>query len=301
MASYAAGRYQDATALLPRHLRHAALSISLREQKEAEEIRLRAGQRLCLTMGEGSLPLSGPEVTQEDLEQVVDLVTGYSRYAAAETIRQGYLIAPGGFRLGICGSAVMQDGAIAAIRDISSAAIRIPREQPGIAVPVLDKLWTDREKPPASTLILSAPGGGKTTFLRDLVRQLSDPCGLRVAIADERGELAAVCRGRAQLQVGRHTDVMDACPKALAIPALLRSMNPQVIAVDEVTLQEDVIAMERAINAGTVLLASVHGGSVEELRRKPLMASLLATKAFTKAVCIRKEGTRRCYDVEDLI
>ena len=183
-------------------------------------------------------------------------------------------------------------------RDLSSLSIRIPREQIGLADQVLPALWEDGRLLP--TLILSPPGGGKTTLLRDLVRSLSDDRGVRVSLVDERGELAAVYLGRPQLQVGLHTDVMDACPKAIAIPALLRAMNPQVIAVDEVALRADVEAMERAVNAGASLLATVHGESVKELWRKPLFAGLLELGVFRRAVVISRRNGERRYAVEDL-
>jgi len=150
-------------------------------------------------------------------------------------------------------------------------------------------------------LVVAPPGAGKTTFLRDAVRCLSDDYALRVALADERGELAAVCRGVPQLDVGRLTDVMTLCPKEQAIPLLLRSMNPQVIAVDEVVQHSDIEAMEQAAHCGAILLASVHGCDLPELKRKPLFASLLSGGIFTKAVLIGRKGTRRTYRVEAII
>ena len=137
-------------------------------------------------------------------------------------------------------------------------------------------------------------------LLRDLVRALSDERGLRVSLADERGELAALCRGTPQLRVGRHTDVLDACPKALAVPALLRAMNPQVIAVDEVAVAEDVAALELAAGAGVALLATVHAAGVEDLRKKPILAGMLDRGLFQKSVRIARLGEGRWYDVEDL-
>lgn len=108
-------------------------------------------------------------------------------------------------------------------------------------------------------------------------------------------------RGEAQMDVGARTDVLDACPKALGIPMVLRAMNPQLIAVDEITAREDIRSMTMAAGCGVGLLATIHGGTVEELREKPLYRELLETKVFSRAVCIRREGTARRYDVEDLL
>ena len=294
--TYAAERYRQACGFLPTSLRQAALAVSGAEQAAAEELRLRRALYLTTPSGERKIP--GARVEPQDLEHVLDTVTGYSRYTAAATIPQGFLTAQGGFRVGLCGTAIMENGVVKGFRDLSSLSIRIPREQTGLADQVMPSLW--REGRFLSTLIISPPGGGKTTLLRDLVRSLSDDRGLRVSLVDERGALAAVYQGRPQLLVGLHTDVMDACPKAAAIPALLRAMNPQVIAVDEVALQRDVEAMERAANAGAALLATVHGESVQELWRKPLFAGLLELGVFRRAVVIlRREGIRR-YAVEDL-
>ena len=296
--AYRAQRCRGACLLLPSRLREAALSMSEEEQALAEELRLRVGQPLSVVFPRGEQTFGRETVEPEDLAQLLDMVTGYSRYTSAETLRQGYLTAEGGYRIGLCGTAVLEGGDVVNLRDLSSAAIRIPRETKGLAQPLVEKLMAGGKL--CSTLILSPPGGGKTTLLRDLVRCLSDCCRFRVALVDERGELAAVYHGRAQLDVGRQTDVMDACPKAVAIPTLLRAMNPQIIAVDEVALAADVEAMCRGANAGVSLLATVHGGDLEELRRKALFREMLATGMFTRAVTIRREGDGRAYQVDTL-
>ena len=289
-------RYEMACALLPRRLREAALAME--EKEHVEELRLRRGERLTLTTPEGEVPVSGTRITGEDLEAVLDIATGCSRYTASSSLRQGYLTAEGGFRIGVCGTAVLERGEVSLYRDLSSLNIRIPREQLGLADRVLPTLLAGGRL--ESTLVISPPGGGKTTLLRDLVRALSDEKNLRVSLVDERGELAAIHRGVPQLQVGRHTDVLDACPKALAIPTLLRTMNPQVIAVDEVAVAGDVAALEQAAGAGVVLLATVHGAGVEDLARKPLLAGMLGLGLFRKAVRIGRLGEGRWYTVEDL-
>ena len=236
---YAASRYEEACALLPGRLQTAAMALPLPHKARAEELRLRIGRPMYITFPEGESPLPQTRVIRSDLEQVLDRATEYSRYAAAETIRRGYVTASGGFRVGLCGTALPGAEGNEGLRDISSLAVRIPRVHEDTALPVLPELLEDGR--PVSTLILSPPGGGKTTLLRDLVRLLSQGTGLcppcRVALVDERGELAAVHRGRPQLEVGCHTDVMDACPKHLAVPMLLRAMTPQVIALDEVALE----------------------------------------------------------------
>lgn len=297
-----AEKYRQACRLLPERLSLSALAISQERMICAEEIRLRIGQEVQLTMPEGELPLPQTRVIREDLEQVLDRATEFSRYIAEETIRMGFVTAQGGYRVGICGTVVTSRGKCEAIGEVSSLVIRIPREREDIARPLLPKLIFEGRV--VNTLIISPPGGGKTTFLRDLVRLVSDGTELsepqRIALVDERGEIAAMHRGVPQLSVGSHTDVMDACQKDLAIPMLLRSMSPQVIALDEIAQERDVEALLFASRCGVSLLATVHASSLTELSYHPRLNTLLKCGVFERAVVIDGRGSKRSYCVEVL-
>ena len=300
-------RYEQSCEFLPHRLKSLALSLPDKQKERVEELRLRVMHPLTVLTLEGELN-AAPDgraslVTVEDLEQMLGAVTEYSRYACIETLRQGFLPLRGGFRLGVCGSAVVREGEVSNLKEISSLSLRIVCEEVGLGSGIAPQLF-DESGQFLSTLILSPPGGGKTTLLRDLIRSLSlgdsEHRALRVAVIDERGEIAVCCKARPQMELGNHTDVLSLCPKATGIMMVLRGMNPQLIAVDEITAAEDIRAMCLAANCGVGLLASIHAASAEELTQKPLFEELLRAKVFRRCVSIRKEGGRRTYEVGEL-
>ncbi|MGN0978947.1 MAG: ATPase, T2SS/T4P/T4SS family [Candidatus Avoscillospira sp.] len=254
-----------------------------------EEIRLGTGRPLRLLRAgreEELRPLGDAPM----LEDLLRRACRQSVYACADSLRQGYLTVEGGHRIGICGAGVMERGVLQNLSMPSSVVIRIAHEIPGCANDLLPKLR-------GSTLLLGPPGSGKTTLLRDAVRLLSDRRRQRMGLADQRGEVSAMVSGVPQLQVGSRTDVLVRVDKAAAVLMLLRTMNPQWIAMDEITAPEDAAALEQAAYCGVNLLATAHGSGLEDLKRRPLYRRLLDGGVFETVAVLRAD---KSYTVEEL-
>lgn len=271
-----------------------------KEREGVEELRLREGFPLSAVQAEEEWThpaWRNRPLTEEDLRRVVETAGRGSVHTILDQLRGGYVTAPGGVRLGICGEGAVRDGALLSFRRITSLALRVPHTMEGIARPLLPRLNQGGQVP--STLILSPPGLGKTTLLRDLIRCLSLGEGTaprRVGVADERGELGA---GELRYALGPRADVLENCPKDQALLMLLRGMAPQVLAADEITHPADLRAMETAAGCGVTLLATAHGGSWEELSLRPLYRELLGAGIFQKFVFISLAAGRRVYTVQD--
>lgn len=296
----AAARLDQVAWLLPAALRQRVQALPEKLRAVAEELRLRRGQPLFFLTPQGEEPLADTSVTGRDLETVLELASASSVHTVMEQIKNGFVGVQGGHRLGLCGTGVIEDGRLVNLRELSSLSLRVAREFKGLSKEVLPKLWGGCGL--ESTLILSPPGGGKTTLLRDLIRAISSGDGCpprRVGVADERGELAAVAGGAPTLDVGPRTDIMNACPKDIGLMTLLRGMNPQVLAVDEVTAPGDVATMLQAAGCGVTLLATAHGGTLADLDRRPLYRELMAQGVFGRLVLIWEHDKERRYTVTD--
>lgn len=286
--------FMAAAALLPGPLRRAALALDGDSRARCEELRLRRGRTATALLAGREYGLGAGAVTEADLRAVLEAATGSSLHAAGEQLRRGFLSAPGGVRVGVCGTAVMGASGMEGVRQVSSLALRVPRAAPGCA----DGIWQVLTAGGFSSVLLaSPPGAGKTTLLRELVRRLSG-AGYRVALADERGEVADAWDGEPAFDVGLCTDVLTGVPKAQAVELLVRAMGPQIVAVDEVSCPAEAAALLAAAGSGVALLATVHG--TPDAPDSAVCRTLLDAGVFRRRVWIGNRCGVRRYTVEEL-
>ena len=259
----------------------------LRRPEAATELRIRVGQRMLLrkTCGDSC---HGETVTGEKLQDILQKLTEGSFYAHEKEMAEGYFSIPGGFRAGVCGKLVLREGQPAQMANVSSLCIRIPHEIRGCADALAAKALEDW---PCSVLVLSPPGMGKTTLLRDFLRQLSDQ-GIQCALADERRELAACLNGVPQLDVGGNTDVMEGCPKSIALNAMIRACAPQLVVLDEIGSEADAQAICDAARCGISVAASAHARSIDEILTRRHIAPLVRDGIFHLLVVLGQRPGR---------
>lgn len=258
--------------------------------REAREIRIRVGQPSQIITGQKEFYPSTRRCSVEDIMYVVNNASGFSAYAAT-SVAKGYITAPGGHRIGICGSGITHNGNQSGIKDITSICIRVARDIPGVARGLEKKLKQ------GSVLILGPPGCGKTTLLRDLIRQIAEIRKEQVSVVDERCELFPSFRSQLQFMPGTRTDVMSDIPKASGISMVLRSMCPVWIAVDEITSVQDCDVMEESSYTGVRFLATVHAETVDDLWQRPVYNRLIKTMLFDIVISMKRDMS---YTVEEL-
>jgi stage III sporulation protein AA len=301
---------------VPISIRSIIRKISLDNLESIEEFRLKVGAPLIVYKGteaafvtEDGRLCSHRErayvVTADDAIKALQLMSNFSIYSIEDELRNGFITLRGGHRVGIVGKVVTENGKVKTIKDISGLNIRVSRQVIGCSSRVIRHIIRDCFGV-YNTLIISPPQCGKTTLLRDIIRQVSNGVpsigyhGAKVGVVDERSEIAGCFRGVPQNDVGIRTDVLDACPKAQGIMMLIRSMSPSVIATDELGKAEDLVAVEEAVRAGVNILTTVHGWDREDAKRKPVIGRLMDDGVFERLVVLsRRKGPGTIEEVVD--
>lgn len=271
------------------------------------EIRLRGNLPIVLRFADKNYFIDSTGITSkynencyicsiEDIKESMEYITNYSIYAFNDELKKGFITVKGGHRIGVCGKTIYENGIINTIRNIQGLNIRIAHEIFGVAENIADYLKINDNF--VNTLIVSRPGMGKTTLLRDLIRLIS-LSGKNISVVDERSEIAASYLGISQNNLGFTTDVMDCCQKYDGIIMMLRSMNPDFIAVDEIGSVNESDALLECANSGCSILATVHANDIGELCKKKMINSLLENDVFKRFVVCSKNNDNYIKHIYD--
>lgn len=276
---------------LPEHIARAvrnAAGIST-----AEELRLRAARPPQLVFANGEALAEGAVFSRADARELLSKLCRHSVYSCEEELLSGFVTVEGGARVGVCGRPVVDRGRIVRLTEVTGFNIRFTREAVGCAEAVMG--FVTEGGRPVSALIAAPPAGGKTTLLRDIIRCFSHGVGCvacKVAVADERGELAGCRDGVPSFDIGPRTDVMELAPKAESIGLLIRSMSPELIVTDELGSSRDAAAIAEAARCGVAVIASAHASSAEDLLRRPALSAALDSGVFKRVLLLKRSGSR---------
>lgn len=278
---------QDVFDVLPNNIKEFVMNV--KNLKDLQEIRLRINKPLMLQIGQNEM-LCSLIVKNDDVKNTLKRMSNYSIYSIEDELKQGYLTIKGGHRVGICGNCIIEKNKVKTMKNVSSLNIRICREVLGCSKRIMQ--YIIKNDSIYNTLIISPPKCGKTTLIRDMVRNISNGVtdlrlkGKKVCVIDERSEICACSEGIPQLDVGIRTDVMDNCPKSDGIMMAIRSMSPDVIACDEIGSYEDINSIIAALNCGINLITSIHGFGIEDIYNRQVFNNLIQNKVFQRAVIL---------------
>lgn len=262
--------------LLPPWLRE---SVDKLGKSNLTELRLRVGGEPELVLLNRSMWLSG-SITSDDIQFCINAASQFSPWAAS-SVSQGFITAPGGHRIGICGEAILSNGTCSGFHNISSLCLRVARDFPGISADIDDSM--------SSVLIIGPPGSGKTTLLRDLIRVRSNRGPGSVAVVDERGEIFPMIGGTPCFTTGVRTDVLSGISKTQGIISLIRTMGACTVAADEITEEEDCQALIHASFCGVRILATAHADSINDLHRRVVYKPIIESKIFESVIILQRD------------
>lgn len=273
--------------------------------QKLEEIRIRANKPVILKLGQVEIVLSYT-ITTNEIIGILQNICNNSIYTYQNQICNGFITLPGGNRVGVAGNVVIKDGQVSNISYIYSLNFRISHQINGASDNILKYVLDTENNTIFNTLIVSPPGAGKTTMIRDLAKRISNGIneinfrGVDVSIIDERGEIAAMTKGITFNDVGIRTDVLDNVPKSIGIRMAVRSMAPKVIIADEIGNKDDVNIINYAICSGVKCIFTAHGSNMEDLLKNNEINKIINLQLFSKIIFLDEKQKGKIKNVVNI-